>query len=271
MKLLKKNVSYNWTEDGDTEYGDLYSVSPKDMLESCIDHGRCYHCGNEPGKSPVIFKCSDSDDMYFICHSCAEKLFDLETNKKSRGIVGKLIELGKTKELCEIYTDDFDESSFYLGKIIAADNDTYIFLSIDTKADPDGIRFGFTKYVRGISHNSRHIDKYKAAIEMYGKNCGTEKYSAYFDNSHCGLSDFLEFARKNGKVVSFMMCGSEKYNITGLIEEYDDETVAVNELDEFGRDKAVTIIGIGDIDFASCDSWDEKFLKDIGEHMGEKI
>lgn len=58
---------YQWTEDGEIEYGSIEKQVATSDLE-------CYHCGGCIKKNEVItlFK---RDDTYTICQKCSDKLF----------------------------------------------------------------------------------------------------------------------------------------------------------------------------------------------------
>lgn len=79
MNLIKRQVPYNWTEDGVTEYGDLYNAQIEDLFNSRFDCDltRCYHCYNllAPNEKIVIYKANDGD-TYVVCQNCAKQLFD---------------------------------------------------------------------------------------------------------------------------------------------------------------------------------------------------
>lgn len=58
---------YQWTEDGEIEYGSIEKMVATVNLE-------CYHCGCciREKEIATLFKC---DDTYTICAKCSEKLF----------------------------------------------------------------------------------------------------------------------------------------------------------------------------------------------------
>jgi len=59
--------AYQWTEDGEVEYGSIEQQTAATDLE-------CYHCGCGIQKSEriTLFKC---DDIYTMCQRCSAKLF----------------------------------------------------------------------------------------------------------------------------------------------------------------------------------------------------
>lgn len=62
---------YQWTEDGEIEYGSIEEKKATNDLE-------CYHCGCSIKKNEIftLFKC---DDTYVICQKCSSKLFKTPT------------------------------------------------------------------------------------------------------------------------------------------------------------------------------------------------
>ena len=58
---------YQWTEDGEIEYGSIEKLVAASELE-------CYHCGCSIRKNEMItlFK---GDDTYTICQKCSDILF----------------------------------------------------------------------------------------------------------------------------------------------------------------------------------------------------
>lgn len=58
---------YQWTEDGEIEYGSIEKIMYTDDIE-------CYHCGCCIRKKEIVtlFKC---DDTYKICQKCSDILF----------------------------------------------------------------------------------------------------------------------------------------------------------------------------------------------------
>ncbi|MBO5558240.1 hypothetical protein [Ruminococcus sp.] len=79
MILIKSHVPYQWTEDGVTEYGDLFNADVKELFDNKLDCFmlRCYHCDNiiSAEKSVTVFK-SNNGDRYAFCQCCSEKLFE---------------------------------------------------------------------------------------------------------------------------------------------------------------------------------------------------
>ena len=78
MILIKNRVPYQWTEDGVTEYGNLYSANIGELSYKKLDciMLRCYHCNNiiSYENSVTVFK-ADDGDRYAFCNSCSERLF----------------------------------------------------------------------------------------------------------------------------------------------------------------------------------------------------
>ena len=58
---------YQWTEDGETEYGSISKTIATDNIE-------CYHCGCSIKKNENITMFM-SDDIYTMCQRCSDKLF----------------------------------------------------------------------------------------------------------------------------------------------------------------------------------------------------
>lgn len=59
---------YQWTEDGEVEYGSIEKQTASLDLN-------CYHCGGYVEKNEIItiFRC---DDTYTICQKCSSILFN---------------------------------------------------------------------------------------------------------------------------------------------------------------------------------------------------
>lgn len=77
MVLIKNNVAYQWTEDGETEYGDLYNVTVDEINNTkgeCISIP-CYHCDKTIKDVAVSYLKTRDNDTYYFCQECYQSLF----------------------------------------------------------------------------------------------------------------------------------------------------------------------------------------------------
>ena len=60
---------YQWTEDGEIEYGSIEEQIATDDTE-------CYHCGCgiKKNENVTLFMC---DETYLICQKCSSRLFKI--------------------------------------------------------------------------------------------------------------------------------------------------------------------------------------------------
>ena len=176
---------------------------------------------------------------------------------------GKIKELAENGRLCEIYFGGKCTGDFELGKIIACGEECVLILSVNRYAVSDGIRMIYADDICRISENSKYIKKYEFLTEKYGMDTGCTEYRKYFGENGCGMTDLFEFARSKDKAVSLSLCGSDEYDITGFVVSYDDTTVTVREIGEYGDDEGTSFLNINDIDYCSCDAWAERSKADL--------
>lgn len=173
----------------------------------------------------------------------------------------KLISLCCEKKLVEIYNKNDDFNKFNLGMLISVNQTEYVYVSIDKQGRSDGIRIGLIDDIFRIVDEGKYIDKYSKIISAFGRKISIDRYLRYFSNEKCNLESFLQYSQDEDMVVSLSLCGSNEYNISGLVCSIDENILKLKELDTYGEPVAVSYINIEDIDYCSCDSEDERILK----------
>ena len=149
--------------------------------------------------------------------------------------------------LCEIYDDINDNESYYLGYILAYDENTVLIESVSTNGTHDGYYCLLIEDIFEIRKDTNYI---KNCLKLMGHNAFKRKKLSLDDKDV--LNAFLQHI-KTGK----LLCSIELLNsadLSGYIETVNSEIAEINLVDENGQPDGNSIIRISDITYVSAET-----------------
>lgn len=178
----------------------------------------------------------------------------------NKGFLKILRECCENKSIIGMYIKP-DSDKFNVGILLGISEETYVYASIDTAGRMDGIRMGLTDDISRIIDDGDYIDKIKRIARIMGRNMDYSEYERHFNSDNCDVFSVLDFAHKNGRIVSVDIDNTGDYLFTGWVSGFDEDIVRIKEIDRYGVYLDDHILDIGSINFISCNSEDEKIIE----------
>lgn len=167
-------------------------------------------------------------------------------------------------ELLEIYSDS--EDSFSVGKILSQNRDSILFRSYDAQGKNDGLHFIKSSHISEVKSNTQYLRKMQLYLEYWGEREGVSLTNPF--KKHPALSELLEYALENKKIITVSCSFKPDELLTGYIEAYDNEKIKLNCVDmETACSYETATLLKADIFYLEVDSLDNELLKYANEKM----
>ena len=167
-------------------------------------------------------------------------------------------------ELLEIYSDS--EESFSVGKILSKSKDSILFRSYDAQGKNDGLHFIKSSYINEVKSNTQYLRKMQLYLEYWREHEGIPLINPF--KKHPALSELLECAMENKKIITVSCSSKLDELLTGYVEVYDNKKIKLNCVDmETACIYETATLFKEDIFYLEVDSLDNELLK----YANEKI
>ncbi len=156
-----------------------------------------------------------------------------------------------TQELCEIYNDSEDIESFYVGYIVAVDEQSVIFESISKLGRQDGFYCIPIESIFALNYKTKYLNNMRKLVES---NAFVRRSIDFKEKLFESILEYIKSERQ--------LCCIEGMNGTrliGFISSLEDECVILNQVDADGEKDGICIIKQEDVFEVSFDT--EYWLK----------
>lgn len=159
----------------------------------------------------------------------------------------------KNRNLCCIYLDSEDLTSFAVGYIIDCDDQFFAVESIDRYGNADGIFCTEIERIVKIESGSEYCCDIEKLFTAKQQN-----RFLYKRTKDKVLSCFLQSACLLHKICTIELCNSELQDIVGFIEDTESSCIKIKLITERGKDDGFTFVPVDKITQISIDSLDEQ-------------
>ena len=167
-------------------------------------------------------------------------------------------------ELLEIYSGS--EENFSVGKILSKNRDSILFRSYDAQGKNDGLHFIKSSYINEVKSNTQYLRKMQLYLEYCREHVGIPLINPF--KKHPALSELLECAMENKKIITVSCSSKPDELLTGYVEVYDNKKIKLNCVDmETACIYETATLFKEDIFYQEVDSLDNELLK----YANEKI
>lgn len=171
-----------------------------------------------------------------------------------------LSELYSSKKTASIYDDRNETSKFHYGAVIGVNENNAAIENISPDGEWDGITLVNTEAIFRIEKDGLYDKKMKKLMKI-----NAPELFRFTLNSENLTFSLLSLALETKKIVSLELCESGCYDITGFVEESDEERCKIHLVDEYGENDGFSYILLSDITWISYDSEDEKRILRLWE------
>ncbi len=166
-----------------------------------------------------------------------------------------LEELKENQKLCSLYINFQDTSKFVFGKILKIDEMHIIFFSFSPDGEYDGLLLIKIDNILRVEYDDLYTARMNRLINDKNFLCKFDIDSIENNNL---IELLLNLLLKEKIIISIELLDSGTYDIIGFVEEINENTCKISQVNDDGQDDGVTYIRINDITQISADSLDER-------------
>ena len=155
-----------------------------------------------------------------------------------------------------LYTNQANTNKFEVGYLVGFDHDNFILERVSQEGKRDGYLFGRTPLIYRIERDTIYLRK---ILKLMAFN-GFEKHDICFDQKDL-LSNFIEFAYKEQKIMSVELFDSNNQDIIGTVSEFTSEFCTVNQISEYGEPDGYSTFRLEDISYIVYHSEEQKLIE----------
>lgn len=172
----------------------------------------------------------------------------------------QLIEYMKTHKNVSIYTNQNNTDTFINGYVIGVDDHDFLISSYTPNGAYDGYIMRPIEDVFQIQVDT----KYNIAMtQLIEDTVSCEDFCA--PEEELLISVFLRWIKRKGLVLSVRLYQSESLDISGYIEEVNEQTCVIRLLDLYGQEDGKTVIDLDCITEVYCDTDTEQRIQKLNE------
>lgn len=160
----------------------------------------------------------------------------------------KLPEPNKDK-LYEIYANDIDTDTFWVGYIVGKDEEFLLIQCLDFYGNYDGI----TCLPNETVFSLREDTVYLKSIEKLAKIRCTSVENVYPEKDL--MNSIVEQIHRNKRICTLRLCGDD-FEIDGYISSVDDETLTMSLVDDKGNNDGTCVVELDRVSLVNFDSAD---------------
>ena len=168
----------------------------------------------------------------------------------------KLKDLRSSQEICSVYNDGNETTKFSVGFIVDYDAKFFLMEQITPYGKNDGIQCNLVDFIIKIETASGYIKKIE---KLYSFN--KQKRRSIIDCKSDVVVALLNFAIKNCRICSIVLCESNNKDIVGYIKNISKDIATIQNVDENGNEDGNTFVELGRISQITCGSEDEEKLE----------
>jgi hypothetical protein len=168
------------------------------------------------------------------------------------------------KKLCALYTNKEEPTRFTVGYILSMDENFILLETVDTHGNYDGFMCRpineinlvdiDSLYNRGIETMMRHRKSQSRNITFYGDNM---------------IDILMRFIKDTNHICTLCLCHPDGSDIYAYVQEIDDETITLREVNFDGFDDGTLTINKEEIVYICCCSQDEERLEILNQERSK--
>lgn len=159
-----------------------------------------------------------------------------------------------------IFTDVDNTDKFSFG-FVQEISDEHILINC---ISPFGFYDGYTIRNRANIYRIEYQNNYgKKLHKLY--QIRNQKHQLITRKTDNLIADLIHFAKKENFIVSIELHNSDTDDLQGYISNVKDTIIAIEQIDEYGKNNGKSMILLEDITKISCDSDQEIMLKLLSE------
>lgn len=170
------------------------------------------------------------------------------TNDRISIWIDELNKIKQNKEMGAFFSNVHDLQSFSAGYIMRVYEDNFIINHIHPDGYYDGFRAKKLETMIFIERKNQCIEKLNYLAKWYGVR--HETIAPVYNDA---FMDILHYAQCNQKVIVITLIESDGLDITGIIRDFDNKTINVLNIDEYGEEDGESLIYFKNIYQIDCD------------------
>lgn len=162
----------------------------------------------------------------------------------------------RDKELCEIYSDVSDNDKFYVGYILAYDEQFLMIAQIDKYGHYDGISCILARDIMRIQVKTVYLKTILKLMQYYNTDVKTASFEDF------SFGNLMEFVKINRKICEIELADSARADVVGYVKKYNPKkhTVIVSLISVDGEYDGESEV---DCEYISSLTYDSKDTKKI--------
>ncbi len=165
----------------------------------------------------------------------------------------KLLQAYKNKKMISIYDNSYYPNNFLVAYILCTDDKSYIAYELSPNGEFDCYTYRLFDNIIKIEKNTKYLNCIKRLAQYHKIDVNEDIFSQNKSN----IFKFLDYIIKNQRICSVSTTNSDTYDVVGFVEKYNDNTVKILLIDEFGVEDGIVEIKLDAISLLKCCSHDE--------------
>ena len=166
----------------------------------------------------------------------------------------------KRKELIATYTLPEKQNSFEVGFLIEMDEDNIILEGYTVDGHFDGYLMICINDIYRIEQDSKYLKALDRLLDTDHKEECILRLS-----NHC-FNDMINYAQSYNRILSICYMQRDGILLTGYVQEINDDTIKLQQINEYGEQDGTTVIYKNDCCFLSCGGQDERRIEMLYNH-----
>lgn len=158
--------------------------------------------------------------------------------------------------IIQCHIDTGDPESFVVGRLIYVDSKWFLMQDISPEGRWNGLALYMQDDIVTIETHSNYLQRIKALVGYRKENMAEIPYQ-----TGDPLMSLLFYARDSVKLVGLELIKSGYRDVNGFIDWLDNQTLCINQLDEFGQPDGKSFLSVGAITRCFVDDEESKCLE----------
>ncbi len=132
--------------------------------------------------------------------------------------------------IVQCHIDEGDPETFVVGSLVYQNEKWFLLKMISPQGRWDGLALFPQTDLQAVEEDTDYILKLKALLKY--RKTPAPTVPPIGENP---LVSLLDYAQKEQKVIQIELCASGACDVLGIVSQFDEATLCVRQIDEFGR------------------------------------